>query len=102
MTAGLEYVRTFSSLPQIDYADLFSLDVELAATPEQWARAMFGDVPSLAEQVIWRGALRLRLSPERSPDTVGGWRIAGRGDDWLRLEAASWLLSGNLVVVTGD
>ena len=35
-------VRGLSSLPDIDYADYFSLATDLEATPEQWARAMFG------------------------------------------------------------
>jgi hypothetical protein len=97
-----ESVRALSSLPDIDYADHFSLATDTDATPEQWARAMFGDVPSAAERLIWQGFLGLRLSRERSPDTVGGWRIAGRGDDWIRLEAASWFLTGNLVVQAAE
>jgi hypothetical protein len=93
-------VRAHSSLPDIDYVDLFtlSIDADVDATPEQWARAMFGDVPSLAEQVIWRGLLGLQLSPGRSPATVGGWRITDRGEDWIRLAAESCFLTGNLVV----
>jgi len=97
-----ESVRALSSLPDIDYADQFTLTTDADATPEQWARAMFGDVPSVAELLIWRALLGFRLSPGRSPATVGGWRIGGRGDDWIRLEAASWFLTGNLVVQTAD
>ncbi|SCG54187.1 hypothetical protein GA0070609_2909 [Micromonospora echinaurantiaca] len=95
-------VRALSSLPTIDYADLFTLRTEATATPEQWARAMFGDVPSVAELLIWRGVLGLRLSRGRSPDTVAGWRIDGRGDDWIRLQTASWFLTANLLVQTAD
>ncbi|MFF9571328.1 hypothetical protein [Streptomyces sp. NPDC014685] len=93
-----ESFRALGSLPAIDYADRFTLATDASATPEQWARAMFGDVPGFAQQVIWRGLLGLRLSRGRSPDTVAGWRVTGRGEDWIRLEAASWFLSGNLVV----
>ena len=95
-----ESVRALSSLPDIDYADQFTLSTDADATPEQWARAMFGDVPSVAELLIWRGLLGLRLSRGRSQSTVGGWQIGGRGDDWIRLEAASWFLTGNLLVQT--
>jgi hypothetical protein len=95
-------VRAASSLPAADYADAFTLSTDLTATPEQWARAMFGDVPSVTAQVIWRGLLGLRLSRGRSVDTVAGWRIAERGRDWIRLEAASWYLTGNLVVHATD
>lgn len=91
-------VRALSSVPEFDYVDHFTLATDLDATPEQWARAMFGDVPSVAERFIWRGLLQLRLSRGRSPATVAGWRIGGRGTDWIRLEAASWFLTANLIV----
>jgi hypothetical protein len=98
VTASL---RTASSLPGIDYADRFDLATDVRATPEQWARAMFGDVPSAAEVAIWRGLLGLRLSPGRSPDTVGGWRIGVRDEDRIRLETASASLRAEMHVETG-
>ena len=96
-------VRALSSLPAVDYADRFTIATDAVATPEGWARAMFGDVPSAGELLIWRGilGLRLRLREGRSPQTVAGWRIGGRGDDWIRLEAASWFLTANMVVQAG-
>ena len=97
-----ESVRTLSSVPEIDYADRFGLVTDVRASPEQWARAMFGDVPSPGEVFIWRGVLGLRLSRHPSPATVAGWRIGGRGTDWIRLEAASWFLGANLVVQATD
>jgi hypothetical protein len=95
-------VRTLSSLPRIDYADRFALSTDAAATPEQWARAMFGDAPGVAEWFIWRGVLGLRLRRGRSPATVAGWRIGGRGEDWIRLETASSSLGANLIVQTQE
>lgn len=88
----------------VDYADHFTLTTPASAeaTPEQWARAMFGNVPSPGEIFIWRVLLGLRLARGRSPDTVAGWRIGARGDDWIRLDAASWFLSATLTVRTGD
>jgi hypothetical protein len=97
-----ESLRAHSSLPDIDYADQFTLATDADATPDQWARAMFGDVPSVAELLIWSGLLGLRLSPGRSSATVAGWQVSGRGDDWIRLEAASWFLTANLLVQTAD
>lgn len=91
-------IRAFGSFRDPDYADLFTLSTDVRATPEQWARAMFGDVPGAGEVLIWRGLLGLRLARERSAMTVGGWRIGARGEDWIRLEAASWFLTGNLLV----
>jgi hypothetical protein len=95
-------IRALSSLPDIDYADRFTLSTDVGATPEQWARAMFGDVPSVAELMIWRGLLGLRLSRRRSAATVAGWQVGGCGDDWIRLEAASWFLTGDILVQTVD
>jgi hypothetical protein len=97
-----ESVRALGSVPDADYVDHFTIATDTDATAEQWARAMFGDVPSIAEQLIWRGLLQLRLSPGRSPATVAGWRIGGRGPDWVRLEAGSRSLTANLLVTTTD
>ena len=94
--------RALSSMPDFDYVDHFTLVTDVDAPPERWARAMFGDTPGIGQQLIWRGVLQLRLSPGRSPDAVAGWRIGGRGPDWIRLEAASWFLTANLIVRTGD
>jgi len=95
-------VATLSSLPRLDYADRFTLSTDADATPEQWARAMFGDVPGVAGWSIWRGVLGLRLSRGRSPATVAGWRVGGRGEDWVRLEAASRSLSAEMLVQTAE
>ncbi|MER7894477.1 hypothetical protein ABTX15_32260 [Micromonospora sp. NPDC094482] len=95
-----ESFRALSSLPEIDYVDQFTLATDVEASPERWARAMFGNIPTLTELLIWRGLLHIRLAQLPSADTVAGWRIGGRAQDWIRLEAASWFLSGNLVVRT--
>ncbi|MFI6518125.1 DUF2867 domain-containing protein [Spirillospora sp. NPDC050679] len=94
-------VLGLSSLSRVDYVDMFTVRTDAEATPEQWARAMFGDVPALRAKLIWRGLLGLRLGKERSPDFVAGWRVAGRGEDWIRLEAASPSMTDNLVVRAG-
>jgi hypothetical protein len=56
----------------------------------------------VAERFIWRGLLGLRLTRGRSPATVAGWRIGGRGEDWIRLETASSSLVANLIVQTTE
>lgn len=80
------------------YADHFAIAVDVRATPEQYARAMFGDVPSATELFIWRGLLQLRLHAGRSPHTVAGWHIAERSAEWIRLESRSHSLTVHLVV----
>lgn len=91
-------------LTRTDYVDYFAIHPVdgAAATPEQWARAMFGDVPSVGERFIWRGLLQLSLSRGRSRSSVAGWTIAERGEDWIRLEADSWALAANLIVRADD
>lgn len=99
-----------TGLPRVDYVDHFTLAPIAATSPtptaEQWARALFGDVPSLGERFIWQGFLQLRLANGRSPLTVAGWRIAeisddaGAGEGWIRLETESWALRASLVIHT--
>ncbi|WP_051807884.1 hypothetical protein [Actinoplanes subtropicus] len=86
------------STSTVDYTDHFGIRTDAPGTAEQWARAMFGNEPSLGELFIWRVLLGLRLSRGRSPETVAGWRVGGRGDDWIRLETASRMMTANLVV----
>ncbi|GAB3656265.1 hypothetical protein GCM10027589_15780 [Actinocorallia lasiicapitis] len=95
-------VRALCPLPDLDYIDQFTLDTDLEATPEQWARALFGDVPNPTEKLIWSGILRLRLHPGRSPHTVAGWRIAERDTTWIRLETTSPFLTCHLLIHTGE
>ncbi len=94
-------VISSTSLGSVDYLDLFTTPTSATATPEAWARAMFGDEPSLGERLIWRVLLGLRLADAWSPETVAGWTISGRTPEWIRLETRSRLLSANLVVHVG-
>jgi hypothetical protein len=45
----------------------------------------------------WRSFLGMRLGPSRSPDYISGLKIAARGEDWVRIEAASWMIVAVLV-----
>ena len=87
-----------SSLGRVDYGDWFSLATDVLASPEEWARAMFGNLPNATELFIWRGLLGFRLRRERSRDRVAGWAITSRSTTSIRLEAESWFVAGNLVV----
>lgn len=104
LTAVGPSVLACGALSRTDYADYFVIGPVdgAAATPERWARAMFGDVPSFGERFIWRGLLQLRLTRGRSRSSIAGWRIGDRGDDWIRLEAGSWALAANLIVRASD
>ena len=93
-------IRSLSTLDSPDYVDLFTVTTDGAAgrSPEQWARAGIEDAAGLAGQFVWRVLCGLRLRRRPSPDYVGGWKIADRGDNWIRLEAASWFMTAHIVV----
>jgi hypothetical protein len=98
-------VRALSTLAEPDYIDLFTVATPLATdkSAEEWARAVLEQTP-LARQnarVLWQ-LMGLRLGPPQSPDHVQGWKIAARGDDWLRLETASWYLTAQAVCLVED
>lgn len=93
---------SLSSLSDVDYADQFTISTNFDATPEQWAREVLGDVPSIGETIVWRVILGFRLKKERSPATVAGWQIGKRDKDGIRLETASWFLRGNILVQLED
>ena len=93
-----EPVLRLSSLGRIDYGDWFSLMTDVSATPEEWARAMFGNVPNATELFIWRGLMGFQVRRERSPDLVAGWPITSRSTTSIGLQTASWFIAGNLVV----
>ena len=91
-------LRALSSIADADYADVFSIQANTGSSPEQWAVSMFEDAVGFKAQIVWRGLLGLRLRRKGTPGCVAGWKIGGVGDTWIRLEAASWLITANLVV----
>jgi hypothetical protein len=96
--------RSLSPIRNPDYVDYFteSIDGLPERSPEEWARAVLeGTATGRAAPMLWR-FLGLRLGPRPSPDHVQGWKIAARGDDWIRLETSSWYMTGHAVVRTAD
>jgi hypothetical protein len=99
-----EAIRSLSTLPSPDSVDLFTITTDGAAgrSQEQWARAGVEDAAGLAGQFVRRVLCGLRLARRSSPDCVRGWKIADRGDSWIRLEAVSWFMTVQLVVQVDD
>jgi hypothetical protein len=99
-----EAIRSLSTMARPDYLDLFTVTTDDAAggSPEQWARAGVEVAAGLLGQFVWRVLVGLRLERRPSPHHVGGWKIADRGDNWIRLEAASRFLTAHLVVRVDD
>jgi hypothetical protein len=98
-----ESIRSLGGLADPDYVDLFTATTNEASEKpvEDWARiALERVMPGylrLGVFVAQRLLLGLRLGPRRSPDYIAGWKIADRGDSWVRIEAASWMMTASLV-----
>lgn len=96
-------ISSLDTLVDPNYADLVTAATSEASskTAEQWLRAMFDSVPRFLLSFVpfaQRVALGLRLERRASPDHVLGWKIADRGDNWVRLEATSWFLTGHVLM----
>ena len=96
-----EPIRSLHALDTVDYVDLSTLHTSEATnwSAERWARAVLEDGPAVQRFgfIPWRVLLGLRLGPSKAPGYVHGWRIVGRDDDSITLEAASWLMTCNAV-----
>jgi hypothetical protein len=98
-----EEIRCLDTLGSPDYVDLFTLTTSGAAdkSAEEWARAVLEDTPTgRSAPLLWR-RLGLRLGPTPSTDHVQGWKIADRGDDWIRIETTSWFATAHAVLKVG-
>ncbi len=99
-------IRTLGALADADYADIVTATVdETPADPYQFVQAMLKTLPRgllvfiAFVQRVFLG-LRLKLAP--SPDRLLGWKITDRGENWIRIEAASWFLTGHVVMHADD
>jgi hypothetical protein len=97
-----EAIRSLGALAHTDYADIVTATIdETPADPEQLVRAALKSLPRTLIFVIpflQRVFLGLRLKLGPSPDRLLGWKIVDRGDHWMRIEAASWFLTGHVVM----
>ena len=96
-------IRALDTLPS-DYSDVFTATASEAAktSPEQWARAALEGASPVGRFIAWRVVLGLRLESQSSPDYVAGWKIADRGESWIRMEASSWFMTANIVFQVDD
>jgi hypothetical protein len=98
-----EAIRAFDTLTRFDYADIVTARVPDgdARTPDERVLGALRGVPGPLRGVvpfIQRVILGLRLETKPSRDHLFGWKIADRGDTWMRLEASSWFLTGHIVL----
>jgi hypothetical protein len=98
-----DVIRRLDTLAAPDYADVFTAVTSRARdrSAEAWARAVLEETPiGRSAPALWR-LLGLRLGPPSSTH-VQGWRIADRGDDWIRIEATSWFMTAHAVIHVED
>lgn len=98
-----EAIVSLAALDDADYADVVTATIgeEVAGTPEELIRASLKEVPRgllLLIPLVQRFCLGLRLELRPSPDRLLGWRIAERGENWIRIEACSRILTGHVVM----
>jgi hypothetical protein len=98
-----EAIRSLGALANIDYADIVTATIDEApnGTPEELIAAALNGVPRgllFFVPLVQRVFLGLRLQLRPSPDRLLGWKIADRGENWMRIEAASWFLTGHVVM----
>jgi hypothetical protein len=95
-------IRRASRLSDPDYVDVFTITTNEVRSPEEWARTALEHTPTgRSAPILWQ-LLGLRLGPRPSAEHVQGWNITGRGEDWIRIEAASWFMTANAIVKVDD
>jgi hypothetical protein len=99
-----ESIRRLADLADADYADTFTVQTDRAAekSAEQWARALLEESALGRKAPILWTLLGLRLGPRPSVDHVQGWKIAERGEGWIRVETSSWCLTTHAVMRSDD
>ncbi len=68
--------RALSTLPRVDYSDVFAVTVGVDQSAAEWARAVIEDAPPRVRRDLWLGwiALGLRLGPPWSSHRCSGGR----------------------------
>lgn len=95
-------IRSLGALADSNYADIVTATVDETSTdPDRVVQAVLKNLPrSLVLIILFvqRVFLGLRLKLRPSPDHLLGWKIAERGENWIRIEAASWFLTAHVVM----
>jgi hypothetical protein len=97
-------IRSRDTLASPDYVDVFTAAARGVRdrSPEEWARGVLEETPTgRSAPALWR-SLGLRLGPKPSAEHVQGWKIAARGEDWIRLETASWFMTAHGILHLED
>ena len=84
-------MKARSTLPRIDYADAFEVELDDPPPPERWARTMLESAgPEMRRSLSWGWwSLGLRLGPADAPDRILGWELRHNTPDVALLGAES-------------
>jgi hypothetical protein len=97
-----EAIRALGALANASYADIVTATIDQTpADPEQVVRTVLGELPRallLLIPFVQRVFLGFRLKLRDSPEHLIGWKIADRGENWMRIETASWFLTAHVVM----
>jgi hypothetical protein len=98
-------ILSLLTLADLDYVDLFTVATPnaMANSAEEWARAVLERAPVARRnaRMFWR-LIGLRLGPPHATDHVQGWEIAARGDNWIRLQTASWYMAAQAICLVEE
>jgi hypothetical protein len=98
-----EKIRVLAAMDDADYSDLCTVTTGgTRRSAEEWARTVVERVAGARAQFVWRVILGLRLEPRSAPGCIGGWRIADRGEGWVRCEARSWGTTAHILCYVDD
>ena len=100
------WVRARSALGACEYADLMTVPAPGARRhpPRAWAEGVVRGTARirLFGPVVWRGVLGLDRDHSPSGRALAGWRVGAQGEDWIRLDASSWLVSAEVLLLTAE
>lgn len=98
-----EAVRPLTTFTDPDYVDLFTVATPGVAgrSAEEWARAILEYAGGRPARMLWR-LMGLRLGPRHSPHYIHGWKIAACGENWIRVDTASWYMTAQAVCLVED
>ncbi len=100
---GFDVPRSIRALvPDHDYVDYVTRTTKAHLTPEDLARSTVEGASPYGRFLAWRVACQFRLAPADAPDHIGGWRIAERGDTWIRLTTSGRLMTAHMVFSVED
>ena len=100
--APSETIRSLGDMPKADYVDTFEASSVPDRPVQEWARAALEHGAGRGGRFLWQRILGLRLNKGAPDDHIAGWQIGASGENWIRLEASSPLMTAHVVIQAGE